>query len=100
MITKTVTVGTSDTEVIAASPTTKKIYGLILANTTTSAITVTLKEGTDNKMIIRVPADDTKAILSQSKDIPLLEIDSNNALNAVAGAAGVELTAIYEEDTV
>ena len=103
-----ITSSTTETQIIMPytdennNPVRVGIYGLIIANTSSSACKVTIKDalGGGDKMVIEVPALDTRGFMGEPEE-PVLEQDAgNNAWTATCGTSvdSIEITAFFSKD--
>jgi hypothetical protein len=95
----TITSSTAETTIITSVASTfLDLYGLIIANTSATATSVTIKDATSGttRAIIRVPAGDTRGfMLTESAAIPQAAVTNNWTATCADSVASIEITALY-----
>lgn len=95
----TITSSTSETTIVTADGTyTLDLYGLIIANTSVTACTVTIKDSTagTTRTVIRVPAGETRGFMT-AVDSGIKQNAANNNWTATCGTsvADIVITAMF-----
>lgn len=95
----TITSSTGETTIVTAVASTfLDLYGLIIANTSATATSVTIKDATSGttRAILRIPAGDTRGfILTESAAIPQAAVNNNWTATCADSVASIEITALY-----
>ncbi len=104
----TITSSTTETEIVmpytndSGNAIRANIYGLIIANTSSSACKVTIRDaiGGGIKTVIEVPALETRGFLSEPDEAVLEQDSGNNAWTAQCGTPvdSIEITALFTKD--
>lgn len=88
--TTTITASTSETTILTANATNRQdIYGLIIANTSGTAASVTIKDSTGGttRMTISVPAGETRGFMLAVADALPQQSAANNNWTATSSAS-------------
>lgn len=95
----TITTSTGETTIVSAVASTYlDLYGLILANTSATIVTVTIRDTTGGSAIaiIEVPANDTRGfMLPVDSAIPQTTVNTNWTAQGDASITSLEITALY-----
>ncbi len=95
----TITSSTGETTIITSvSSVFLDLYGLIVANTSATATSVTIKDASSGttRIILRVPAGDTRGfMLTESAAIPQASATNNWTATCADSVASIEITALY-----
>ncbi len=95
----TITSSTGETTIITAVASTfLDLYGLIVANTSATATSVTIKDSSSGttRVILRCPAGDTRGfMLTESAAIPQATVNNNWTATCADSVASIEITALY-----
>ena len=98
-----ISASTSETTIVTAVASTfLDLYGLILANTGATAVTVTIKDATagTTRAKIYVPAGDTRGfMLPADAGIPQASSNNNWTATCSASTTAMEVTALYAKNT-
>jgi hypothetical protein len=99
----TITNSTAETTIgTAVAATFLDLYSLVLTNTSATGTTVTIKDATagTTRLVIYVPANDTRGIaLTESAAIPQAAVNNNWTATCGTAVTSLEVTALFVRNT-